>query len=799
MVSKRFQRRLLLTLAGFLVLAFVGAGAAWWGLQASLAQLDGRRVLPGLSRSVTVERDALGVPTVRASNRVDAARALGFLHAQERFFQMDLLRRQGAGELAGLFGPALVEADREARLHRLRASARASLDLLTATQRDVLEAYVAGVNTGLNALRVRPPEYLLLRSVPEPWQPEDSLLVGGAMFFALQDAGGAADLARGAIARVLPGEAARFFFPKASEWDAALDDTLLPAPPVPSREVFDLSRPTAVKPGAASVPAPAPLDPQLIPGSNAWGLGGEFSKSGAAIVANDMHLDLGMPNIWFRASLEWTAPNGQSRRLVGVTLPGIPSLIVGSNGEIAWGFTNAELDTTDVVVLELNPTNPRQYRTPDGWKEFEVVTESIRVRGAPAVEFPVERTIWGPVFVDAAGVKRVIRWVPQLPGAMNLGLLEMENVTSTAQALALAPTCGIPLQNFLVGDRQGSLGWTLIGRLPKRIGFDGNLPVSWADGSCRWDGWLAPESYPRVDGTRTQRLWTANNRILGSSDYVNLGPWTTDLGARARQIRDDLRSLKAPASEPDLMTIHRDDRALFLARWQELLFRTLRGGDGGTNAAAWRELQTQVQNWGGRAATNSVGYRAVRIFRLRAMERLMEPVLSRCEAAQTNVGFHIARHEGPCWTLLQERPVHLLNSKYADYEALLADAAMVVLEDFQRLGVPLAQATWGSRIATRIQHPVSRAIPALGRWLDMPSTQLPGDDHMPRVQGARFGASERIVVAPGHEESGLFHMPSGQSGHFLSPFYRAGHAAWERVEPTPLLPGPIQYTLVLEP
>lgn len=786
-------------LAGLLVLlALVASATVWWLLHASLARLDGRTALPGLSAPALVERDDLGVPTIRATNRLDVARALGFVHAQERYFQMDLLRRSGAGELAELIGPPLVERDGDVRRHELRAAARRAVEALPAPQRAILDAYTDGVNSGLRALGARPPEYLLLRTAPAGWQPEDSLLVGYAMYFNLQDSDGGEDRRRTAVAGALPPAAIAFFFPEASAWDAAIDESILPEPPIPAAAVLDFSKEPPADPGKTA----SAWDGELMPGSNSWGIHGAASATGSAIVANDMHLDLGLPNIWFRACLIWTDPDGRPRRAVGASLPGVPAFIVGSNGDVAWGFTNATLDTTDLFVVEVDPADPGRYRTPDGWHTFEKISETVPVKGAPPVTYVRERTIWGPVVGDAGpGRKLALRWIAHQPGALTLGLLELENARSVEQALAIGPRGGIPVQNLLVGDREGQLAWTLFGAVPKRIGFDGRTPAVAAEGRARWDGWLAPADYPRHVAPAGGRLWTANNRIVGSTGYLALGIDNTDPGARARQIRDDLRALPAPAAEADLLSIHRDDRALFLARWQELLGRVLTTGGNwaGTNAARWQALQPLVRDWGGHAATNSVGYRVVRAFRYQTLERLMEPVVQRCQRVDSKVGFHSDRHEFPVWTLLTRRPAHLLNPRFTGYDELLADAVNAVLADLDQRHVPLEQATWGARNTVRIRHPISQAVPALGRWLDLEPAPLPGDDHMPRVQGVGFGPSERMVVSPGHEETGIFQMPGGASGHFLSPYYRAGHRAWQEVEPSPLLPGPARHSLRLVP
>jgi penicillin amidase len=761
-----------------------------------LPQLEGERPLAGLVNPVRIARDALGVPTIRAANRIDAARSMGFLHAQERFFQMDLLRRSGAGELAELFGQQLVAHDEAVRRRSFRDTAREAVERLPDWQRTLLQAYTEGVNAGLQALGVRPPEYLLIRSRPVAWRPEDSLLVSLAMFLTLQDSTGAEERAMDVAARALPPEAFEFFFPRGSEWEAALDGSRLATPPLPGPDAIDFSREGAALPATARAWAEA-----YAPGSNSWGIEGSASATGSAIIANDMHLDLSLPNTWYRACMEWTNDRGEAMRMIGVTLPGVPVFAVASNGHIAWAFTNAYLDTTDIVRLELDPRNPSRYRAPDGWREIETVHETLAVYGEPDHRMVFERTIWGPILPDPdQAAKRAVCWIPQISGVLNLDILELENARTVAEAMDIAPRCGaVPVQNFLVGDREGALGWTLIGRLPKRVGWDGRLSVSWADGTHRWEGWIEGDVYPRLMARPGQSLWTANNRITGTPEYLRLGPWDADIGARAGLIRDRLAELSPPLREEQLVGIFADDRAVFLDRWQKLLLRTLASADAGTNSARWTELRGRVENWGARAAVDSVGYRMVRGFRLEVMARILEPVVTRCEVIDPDVDVRKAHHEQPVWTILQERPAHLLNPRFASYEALLSDAIQGLLTNLEAQAVPIAEATWGRRNVVRIQHPISLAAPALARWLDLPPVALPGDNHMPRVQAERMGASERLIVSPGHEESGVFHMPGGQSGHFLSSYYRAGHEAWMQVAATPLLPGIMRHTLVLRP
>jgi penicillin amidase len=449
------------------------------------------------------------------------------------------------------------------------------------------------------------------------------------------------------------------------------------------------------------------------------------------------------------------------------------------------------MDTSDLVRLELEPGHPRRYRTPAGWREFERIEEILQARGGTNLTLTIEETIWGPVIaVPGLPGKYALACTAHDPQALNLRLFDLARARDAETALRLAPVTGVPVNNFLVGDGQGNIGYTLIGRLPERFGFDGVAPVSWADGTCGWRGLLPPERYPRVLNPPDGCLWTANNRVLGTPEYLAGHPDEYDPGARAALIRNDLRALRG-AVETNLWAIYLNDRALFLERWQQLLLSVLDRGSK-TNTR-WRELRDYVANWGGRAAAESQGYRFVRAFRHQTHELLFAPLNQR-------LGVRVG-NEDAAWTLLTERPQHLLNPQFARFDDLLAEAVQRVLADLQTQNLPLAQATWGQRNVLRMQHPLSRAVPFLARWLDLPVVPMPGDDHMPRVYVSewRGGVSERLVVSPGREEQGLFNMPGGQSGHFLSPFYQAGHAAWLKGEPLPLLPGPARHTLILRP
>ncbi|MBW8367581.1 MAG: penicillin acylase family protein, partial [Arenimonas sp.] len=291
-------------------------------------------------------------------------------------------------------------------------------------------------------------------------------------------------------------------------------------------------------------------------------------------------------------------------------------------------------------------------------------------------------------------------------------------------------------------------------------------------------------------------LWTANNRTLDGEALRLVGDAGYANGARARQIRDALRA-KPSFVEKDLLAIQLDDRALFLTRWhQALQDEAARNG-----SPELKALADAARTWDGRASADSASYRIVRGWRLAVIERIQNGLLAPAQAALGDrfVMPDLPQMESVAWPLLQQRPTHLLPRRFESWDALLADAAREVHGSLAAQG-PLAQRTWGERNTASICHPLAGAMPALARsWLCMPADPLPGDGNMPRVQGPAFGASQRMVVSPGREAEGFIHMPGGQSGHRLSPFWGAGHAAWVNGEPTPFLPGRAEYRLQLSP
>jgi len=830
----RWLLRSLWIVLGLLLLSLL---ILWGLLRGSLPQLDGELALPGLSAPVAIQRDALGVLTVDAANEADMARALGYVHAQERFFEMDLMRRSAAGELSELFGAKALPLDKRMRVHRLRAHTQENLGAALGDKRAVLEAYRDGVNAGLAALPVRPWPYLLLRQQPRAWQLEDSVLTGLAMYADLQDPGNTRELAMARIRSVVPPALYALLAHDGSSWDAPLfgdarGDAVLPdaatldlrndgataaLTPPPASQAVPLSptrrergigaSPTATdsfKPYlAALTPPPAsqavPLSPAVrergsggsptatdsFPGSNNFAVAGALTADGRAIIADDMHLGLRAPNIWYRARLRYaepTAPEGKVD-VAGFTLPGLPAVIVGSNTRVAWAFTNSYIDTADFTTLPAN--------TP-----LRIYNEAIAVAGARPEILLVRESDWGPVLHDEPdGQLLALRWVGQQAGAVRVDFADMAKAADLDAALAVADRSGIPAQNLLVGDRSGRIGWRLIGARPLRD------PACHADATAQpptCSPWrILTDQAPALIDPPQQRLWTANGRVLDGPALATAGDGGYDLGARAKQIRDGLFA-RDQFSERDLLAIQLDDRALLMERWWKLLRRTVEH----SNDPALKRLEAVSRQWQGRASPDSVSYRMARGFRGILLDNLQAALLAPAaeQLGERYIEPKLPQLEGLVWPMLEQRLPNLLPPPYASWDEVLAESARQLEKDLAEQGKDLAQRNWGERNTAAICHPVSAALPGLfKRWLCMAREPLAGDDNMPRVVGPKFGASERMVVSPGHEADGIVHMPGGQSGHPLSPFWGAGHEDWVQGRPTPFLPGRATHNLTLSP
>lgn len=493
---------------------FLSAAALWAYTQRAAPQMEGTLVLPGARAPITITRDAHGIPSIRAESAHDAWFGLGVVHVQDRLWQMETHRRIGGGRLAEAFGPAALDTDRFLRALGVRRAAAAQWAQVSDESRTVLLAYTAGVNAALQgAVKARPPEYLILGLTPTPWEPVDSLAWAIMMAW---DLGGnwQSELRRLRLAAHLPAE--------------RIDQILPPYPGEampPVRDYVQLYRDLGLLQGQPrqawmTLPEAAPPSGVEGTGSNNWVLAGARSATGRPLLANDPHLGLTAPALWYLARLQ--APGLD---VAGATMPGLPSVVLGQNARIAWGFTNTAPDVQDLYIEQVDPTDPGRYRTPEGAAAFERFDETIRVKGQPDVQLTVRATRHGPVISDAGTLDDAstpthvlaLRWTALDADVDAVApALAMQRAGSVAEFTAAAQGWVAPMQTMVVADVDGAIGLVAPGRVPLRRPDNdlfGLAPAPGWDARYDWAGWVPADQTPREFDPAQGWLASANQRI----------------------------------------------------------------------------------------------------------------------------------------------------------------------------------------------------------------------------------------------------------------------------------------------
>lgn len=813
--------------------------ALYFTLRASLPALDGELTLSKLANAVTVTRDVNGTVAIAARDTVDAMRALGFVHAQERFFEMDLTRRAAAGELSALLGSATIEYDKKKRQHRFRARMNEVWPTLPVDQKKIMTAYAEGVNSGVAGLKATPWQYTLLRAATQPWTEIDSMLVMCEMFYMLQSKSfdGAFENAR--LREKMSEPVFAWLKPLGGTWDAALDGSIIAPVAMPTSEQLNVRASKVVSVASAALETTSeasskisgafewsPLatsassDNENQVGSNAWAVDGTLTKTGAGMLANDMHLGFSVPNIWFRAEfvVGEVSNKTSAKKIAGVTLPGVPALVAGSNGNIAWGFTNSYGKWFDWVPITAA-------------EPITIQRESINVKSGEPIEIDIRETQFGPILetvVENTGLKTTgsettadrkyaLHWIAHRPGAINPNIIQLMFAKTVGEALLIAQQSGVPHQNFLVVDSAGNLGWTIAGRMPRRYVVNNaeNSGLNIVENSQR-AGWAMPADisnellpvaeYPVIKNPPAGRLWTANNRQLGgelgigvgAAGGTKIGEGGFDLGARGQQIRDRLFLLRQkpndkPIDEAVLYAIQLDTEARFMKRWAQRMQNVAAQIPDQPNAVETSQL---LSAWNGKADADQAGYLLAKTFRQKVLDQLWKSWVSAATGTEPK-GTWDGRFEYAAVAAIEAKAPHLLPLPFKTWDAFLAAQFTAAAEDLIKANGSLAASVWGKSNVATVRHPLSRAVPALGYFLDMPRVPVSGDSNLPKVVAGNFGASQRTVVSPGHEETAILTMPGGQSGHPLSPFYGAGHGDWLAGVPTPLLANVTTHTLRL--
>jgi penicillin amidase len=572
----------LLTTVGIVVL--LAGGALLW-VRSSLPERGGTVELPGLRAPVTVEWTPRAVPAIRAESMEDAVFAQGFLHARDRLWQMEVIRRAVEGRLAEVLGDGALPTDRFMRRLGLWTAAREAEPLLNDRERRIIEAYAAGVNAALEHRKgALPPEFLVLRHRPEPWRPVHTLAVAKMMSFTLAAYGESVSVAR-ALRRLEP-ERVRWLFPDYPDWGRTI---LIPPEPPPT----------------------PPLARALVDGlsiaaaSNSWVVAGSRTASGKPILANDMHLELQAPALWYLVSLSAAAgADGRALDVVGVSIPGAPLVITGRNRAVAWGLTNAYVDDVDLFMERVDPADRGRYLVPGGSEPFQVAAETLWVKGRDEPEIlEVRRTRHGPVLPvegDVTGdTVLALAWTTHGPSTVFRGVLGINLARSWDEFVQAVDYMDDPHQNLVYADTAGHIGYIMGGTVPIR-GERRPAPVAprpgWT-GEWDWTGELPFEEHPRVLNPPAGFVVTANNRqtVEPVSELISQ-TWLQPF--RAMRIAQMIDEHSGPVDPAATLAMQMDVYDLFAERFVDRAVDAAAG-------AGLASVADRLRAWDRRAAADS--------------------------------------------------------------------------------------------------------------------------------------------------------------------------------------------------
>ena len=732
----RLLRRLLIGLAAILLLVIASVAALIWR---TLPDTDVTIALPGLTAVVDIGFDHDGIPRLRAASEADAATAMGYLHARERMFQMDMTRRAAAGELAEVIGALGLPNDRLMRTLGVRRGAEADIVTMPSDTRLLLEAYARGVNAWISARgRFAGPEYLVL-GAPRAWSSVDSVLWGKMMGLYLSG-NWRAELARAALVKRLSPEVVAALWPPDTGGSGRPHAALQPDIDTTATRLTTL---VPRFPAAFTLPETA---------SDEWALDGRFTASGAPMLAGDPHLGFAMPGTWYLARIELPG-----RVLAGATAPGVPFIILGHNGRVAWTFTTTGADVQDLFIE--TPAGPGAYVTPEGPKPFIARTETIHVRGAADEFLIVRETRHGPIISDLAapdGPLLAIAMANLAPGdTAAAGIHRLNQADDLAAAGRAAAMITAPVQNLLAADRAG-IGLFVTGRIPIRRAGDGALPSRGDDGGQDWTGLAAGDALPRFVAPASGRLVNGNERIAPPDFPVFMGrDWISDW--RARRIRELLDATvkhtlaSFAAMQVDAVSVFARDLLPRLAKTAPLDERS-------------RHALSLLAPWN---AAMAIDQPEPLIFNA-WMGRFRQTLLERIEATDSPAVSG--------WEMVQtalSAPASPLCGGSCD--AILAKSlAEATAEQATQRGEAIASWRWGDAHQAVFAHPLLSRIPVLN-GLGERRIASPGDDttlFRAAMRGnldAIHGAGLRAVYDLGDLEKSRFIITPGQSGNIASP------------------------------
>ncbi|MDG4849782.1 penicillin acylase family protein [Peribacillus frigoritolerans] len=748
--KRKWRKRALWSFGILIILLLSVLIAANVFLSRALPETKGEISLPGLLKPVTVVRDSSGVPHIKAASEHDLYLAQGYIQAQDRLFQMDLSRRQASGRLSEVIGEKTVKNDKYFRTLGLRRAAEASYAAYSSDGKEALDMFAEGVNLYIDELRENgkwPAEFTLLGYEPEPWTPVDSLTIGKYMAFDL--GGNWEDQAfRQYLLQTFPKEKAYDLFP----------DYPKNAPYIISKEELDIEKSFA---GA--------VIPYEFNGSNNWVVSGKKTKSGQPLLADDPHLGLATPSVWYQMHLEAPSVN-----VSGVIFAGIPGIILGHNEEVAWGVTNTGPDVQDLYIERRNPENEKEFSYKGKWEKAEILDEPIKVKDGETLDYQVTVTRHGPVVSEFAGKSGkdtvlALRWTALDPSAELEAVLNMNKAGSWKEFEKALLKFETPAQNFVFASADGTIAYKANGKIPIRKKGDSMLPVpGWTD-EFEWKGYIPFDELPKTVNPKEGFISTANNKVI-SDDYPYhiSNNWAQPY--RQMRIQEFLKANKKLTAE-DMQSLQMDKVNLQAKEFVPRFVEVLKGPSGKQEAQAL----TILKKWN---HIDSADEAAPMIFNV--WMRNIGDVLLKEEIPEETLNLFNGRRSA-----IDELLRRALDGKPGPWiedagglEQVLAKSLQVTLTELaESQGDDIADWEWGDYHQVRFNHPLSSVAPL--HYLFNGDGGIPVGGSSVTVQAAAFlddgtvnhGGSWRFVIDLADMKQGYHLVGPGQSGNVKSEWY----------------------------
>ncbi len=736
------MRRILFVFNLLIGLAVIAASASYYWIFVRVLPQTSGTIETFVSRTVRVDRDRLGVPHIKAASIEDALFVEGYVTAEDRMWQMDILRRLAAGELSEILGPVTLEADRDSRRMRIRRIAQQTYASLSPEEKGPFAAYARGVNAYIESHRGRCGfEFTLLRYDPRPWTAVDSLLIGLQMFRTLTN-----------------------------DWKTKLvkERMLHDGEPVKVDFLFPLRSGLEISPGAED-----------RPGSNAWAVSGGHTATGKPLLSSDAHLEFGIPGIWHMTHLQAPGLN-----VAGLELPGVPGVIVGHNDRIAWGVTNLGFDVQELYIERMD-LRTGQYVFQNHVEQARRERDIIEIKGRAPEQVDSWVTRHGPVFSVDNGRVLTLRWVAADPAIFHNVFLDIDKAANQDQFRAALARFGGPGQNFVYADVDGNIAYQAAGKLPVRRNYNGDVPVDGSSGLYEWEGYIPFDALPRASNPNNGFIVTANqNPFPPDFPYRVGGRFASPY--RSSQILNMLAAGGAKLRPADNLMIQKDVYSgfhRFIARQVVLAYDRH-----GATAPLLTDAVALLKTWDGQMDQDRpepfIAQLVYQYLRKAAAERAA-PASGPAYDLE-NVPMASSSVE----RLLKERPPDW----FGDYDQLLLRSFADAMEEGRRIqGSDPKRWRWGRYMFLEVEHPIGSRLPVVGRYFNVGPVPMSGGSTTVKQTTRKLGPSERMDAAVGNWDDSLLELPIGESGHFASSHYKdewdayySGHSfpmQFERVEP----------------